>query len=234
MNKIIYNFIISFLFDQVPKKMAVEDLFSGCKKIIVLVAMSVLLAGFIGDFIITITWWSRIQPWFGHGEGTGKTVYQCILACWILSLIGAILTAFFLISTLCLKSVCGGITGNKIALIICIVLVGGISVGSIISGGYGSSFAIKNPKLSTDEEDYKCSKYIAEGFAGASAWALKEGKFKDYTKWLNNLKEDISKKDGGYNGYLCRDVGASTLTFVIVQCAAIILWIVILLFALIC
>lgn len=63
---------------------------------------------------------------------------------------------------------------------------------------------------------------------------IKEGKIKDYTKWLNDLREDISSKDGGYNGYLCRDVGAPTLTFVIVQCAAIVLWIVILLLALIC
>lgn len=214
--------------------MAVEDMFSGCKKIFVLVAMSALLAGFVGDFIVTITWWSRIQPWFGHGEGTGKTVYQCVFACWILSLIGMILTAFFLLSTLCIKSICSSITGNKIAMIICFILVGGVSVGSIISGGYGSSFALKNPKLSADKEDYKCSKYIAEGFSGASAWALKNGKMRDYTKWLNDLREDISKKDGGYNGYLCRDVGASTLTFVIVQICAIALWLVLILMALIC
>lgn len=214
--------------------MGVEDMFSGCKKIFVLVAMAALLAGFIGDFITTITWWSRIQPWFKHGDGDGKTVYQCILACWILSLIGAIATAFFLLSTLCLKSICGGITGNKVALALCFILVGGISIGSIISGGYGSSFALENPKFSLKKEDHKCSKYISEGLAASSAWAALNGKGKDYAKWAADLAEDIYNKDKDFTGYLCKDVGAPTLTFVIVQCCAIVLWIVIILLALIC
>ena len=142
-------------------------MFSGCKKIIVLAAMAALLAGFIGDFITTITWWSRIQPWFAHGNGTGKTVYQCVLACWILSLIGAILTAFFLLSTLCIKSICSSITGNKVVLAVCFILVGGISVGSIISGGYGSSFALKNP--GDEDDEGKCGKYVWEGYLGVNA-----------------------------------------------------------------
>lgn len=218
--------------------MAVEDMFSGCKKIVVLVAMAALLAGFIGDFITTITWWSRIQPWFSHGEKTGKTVYQCILACWILSLIGAILTAFFLLATLCIKSVCGSITGNKVVLAICFILVGGISIGSIVSGGYGSSFALKNPDITKnkDEEDFKCSKYIMEGGAGALAWAAKQGlkKLDEYRKWAQDLMKDVLNKDDEYTGYLCRDVGAPTMTFVLVQCCALILWIVIIILSLIC
>lgn len=212
--------------------MAVEDMFSGCKKIIVLVAMAALLAGFIGDFITTITWWSRIQPWFSHGNDTGKTVYQCILACWILSLIGAILTAFFLLSTLCIKSICSSITGNKIVLAVCFILVGGISVGSIISGGYGSSFALKNPD-EKDNDEQKCSKYIGDGYFSALAWATAHGKINDFRKWSTDLIKHASKGDS-YNGYLCRDVGAPTMTFVLVQCCAIILWIVIIFLALIC
>lgn len=205
--------------------MAVEDMFSGCKKIIVLAAMAALLAGFIGDFITTITWWSRIQPWFAHGNGTGKTVYQCVLACWILSLIGAILTAFFLLSTLCIKSICSSITGNKVVLAVCFILVGGISVGSIISGGYGSSFALKNPG-DEDNEDQKCFKYLSSGAAGASKWARKHpDKFDDFIKWSNEKHSE---------GYFCRDVGAPTMTFVLVQCCAIILWIVIIFLALVC
>lgn len=212
--------------------MAVEDLFSGCKKIVVLVAMSALLAGFVGDFITTITWWSRIQPWFSHGNGDGKTVYQCILACWILSLIGLIATAFFLIATLCLSSLCGSITGNKVALAICFILVGGISVGSIVSGAYGGSFALKNP--GSDDDEGKCLKYLGEGYAGAWAWAFRNGKMNDFKKWWDDLLKDIGKKDGGYSGYLCRDVGAPTLTFALVQCCAIVLWLVIIICALAC
>ena len=215
--------------------MGVEDMFSGCKKIFALIALAALLAGFIGDFITTITWWSRIQPWFGHGYEDGKKVYQCIFACWILSLVGAILTAFFLLATLCIKSVCGSITGNKIALALCFIIVGLISVGSIISGGLGSSYALTNPKISTDEEDYKCSKYLIQGVSGATAWVLKHpDKRKDYFNWLNKYNEHVKDKDNNYKGYLCRDVGAPTMTFVLVQCAAIVLWLVIIIMALIC
>ena len=135
-------------------------------------------------------------------------------------------------------SVCESITGNKIALFICFILVGGISVGSIISGGYGSSFALKNPKFSfdQDENDFKCSKYFIEGSAGALAWATKQGlkKLNEYRKWAQDLAEDVYNKEGDYTGYLCRDVGAPTMTFVLVQCCAIILWVVILLLSLIC
>lgn len=213
--------------------MGCEDMFSGCKKILTLAAMATLLAGFIGAFITTITWWSRIHPWFSHGDHDGKTVYQCLTACWVLSIVGAVATAFFLLATLCIKSICDNITGNKIALIIVFILVGGVSVGSIISGGYGASFALKNPD-DDDNKDQKCFKYLSSGFADSLAWAMKNRKkWDDYIKWRTDLLKHASKNDV-YTGYLCRDVGAPTMTFILVQCVAIILFVVIIIMALIC
>ena len=64
------------------------------------IELILLLIGFIGVFIPTVIWWSRIHPWFGHGKKNGKSVYQCLFACWILALIGAAVTTFLLISNL--------------------------------------------------------------------------------------------------------------------------------------
>ena len=194
--------------------------------------MSALCTGFIGTLISSMTWWNRIHPWFSHGYDTGKTVYQCLTACWVLSLIGSIAMIFFLISFLCLKSICSKITGGKIPLAIVFIAVGVISIGSIISGAYGSSFALKNPG---DDDDAKCAKYIVSGYTGAQAWAAKKGlnKLKEFYEWVNDLRKDAM--DGNkYTGYLCRDVGASTFTFVFVQMCSIVLFIVILIFSLIC
>ena len=212
--------------------MGCEDMFSGCKKILTLAAMATLLAGFIGAFITTITWWSRIHPWFSHGDHEGKTVYQCLTACWVLSIVGAVATAFFLLATLCIKSICDNITGNKIVLIIVFILVGGVSVGSIISGGYGASFALKNPD-DDDNEDQKCFKYLSTGVFEASLWATKNNKREDFRKWRDDLYKHALKNDVP-TGYLCRDVGAPTMTFILVQCVAIILFAVIIIMALIC
>lgn len=207
--------------------MGFDGMFSGCKKIFTLAAMCVILAGFIGCFITTITWWNRIQPYFAHGYDEGKTVYQCILACWVLSMIGMVILAILVIFTLCIHSMCEKITGNTIILIVCFILVGGISVGSIISGGYGASFALKNP-TDKDNEDQKCSKYLSTGSAGILNYAKEHpDKYKDILDWLLDLKDHKE-------GYLCRDVGAPTMTFVLVQCVGLILFIVIIIMALIC
>lgn len=208
--------------------MGLDDMFSG-KKTFTLIAMIVLLVGLIGDFVTTIVWWSRIQPWFSHGKGDGLTVYQCLVACWVLSLIGLIAVAIFLIFTLFVGSICDSITGNSAVLIVCIVLVGAVSIGSIVSGAYGGSYALKNPSIDDEDEDNKCSKYLSSGIEGIREW-LYDGhldKVADWTKFFTDLQNKIFKDDGSVDyGILCMDVGVTTLVFALVQCVAIILFIV--------
>lgn len=177
------------------------------------------LVGYIGVFIPTIIWWSRIHPWFSHGEKDGKAVYQCLFACWILSLAGIALSAFLLISNLFLELVCSRIVDRFYLLVIIFILESAFSIGSIISGSYAVSYALKNPK-SNEDSNNKCLKYISYGISGASTWAYKNNKIKDFGDWFTKLGKKVLKDNGSYNGYICRDVGASTLTFVIVLCIA--------------
>lgn len=181
-----------------------------------------LLIGFIGAFITTIIWWSRIHPWFSHGKSNGKSVYQGLLACWILSLIGAAFTAFLLISNLCLENICNDILSKFYVIMIVLALEFGLSIGVIISGLYLSTYALKNPKYGDEPNDNRCLKYISGGFTGASLWAIQNNKINDYVKWSTDLAKNSQNDDGTYNGYLCVNVGAPTLTFVIVLFIALV------------
>lgn len=208
--------------------MGLDDMFSG-KKTFTIIAMIILLVGLIGDFVTTIVWWNRIQPWFSHGKGDGLTVYQCLIACWVLSLIGVIVVAIFLIFTLFVSSICDSITGNSVVLIVCIALIGAVSVGSIVSGAYGGSYALKNPNIEDEDEDNKCAKYIASGIEGITNWLMNGhlDKAGDWQKFQIDLQKKIIKDDGSVDyGILCMDVGVTTLVFALVQCIAIILFIV--------
>ena len=210
--------------------MSLDEMFNG-KKTFTIISMIVLLVGFIGDFVTGIVWWTRIQSWFSHGNNDGKTVYQCILACWILSLIGLIALIVFIIFTFFVSSICDSITGNSILLIICIAVVGAISVGSIITGSYGGSFGLKNPGYNEDdEENNKCSKYVNDGVEGAQNWLFSHpDKEDDYTKWFNNLLKHLGENEDNDDlsfSYLCINVGIPTFFFALVQCVAIILFIV--------
>lgn len=211
--------------------MGVDEMFSG-KKTFTIIAMIVLLVGFIGDLIVPIMWWTRIQPWFSHGLKEGKTVYQCVLACWVLSLIGTILLIVFLILTFFVQSVCDSITGNTIVLVICFIVVGGVSVGCIVSGIYGSTFAVKNPSLEDFMNDddstvkNKCYKYLTLGIAGATEWAIKNGKLDDLMKRLEDIGKHLEKNGKPDYSYLCVEVGIPTLVFSIVQVIGLVLFVV--------
>ena len=207
--------------------MGLDEMFSG-KKTFTIIAMIVLLIGLIGDFISTIIWWNRIQPWFSHGEKDGKSVYQSLLACWVISLIGVILVIVFLVFTLFVGSICDSITGNTVILVVCIAIVGALSIGSIVSGAYGGSYGLKNPgEKDFDDEDEgrtiknKCSKYIYYGQLGILEYVLRHpDKEKDLSKHIFNDNGEVDY------GYLCADVGLPTFIFAMVQCVAIILFIV--------
>lgn len=186
------------------------------------IELVLLLIGFIGVFIPTVIWWSRIYPWFGHGEKNGKSVYQCLYACWILALFGSAVTAFLLISNLCIENVCQTILNKFHILMVLFAIEFILAIGVIISGLYEVTFALINPKYGDNPNDNRCLKYITGGFTGASKWAIEKNKMEDFIKWSNKLAKHSQNDDGTYNGYLCRDVGASTLTFVIVLFIALV------------
>lgn len=189
--------------------MGLDSLFSD-RKTLTIVSMIVIAVGLLGEFIVAIFWWSKLYPWFSHALSDGKTVYQCLTACWVLSLLGLIAIVIFIIFTFFVPSICDNITGNTMILAICIAVVGALSIGSLVSGAYGSSFAVKSPKICDDvgEDEYtrcyeelyinKCYKYIQSAVYGIELW-LGNGhmdKEDDYNKWLDKKwgEDDVYKK----------------------------------------
>lgn len=186
------------------------------------IELILLLIGYVGIFITTVIWWSRLYPWFGHGKKDGKSVYQSLYACWILALIGGCFTGFLLISNVCIEKICLPMVNKFHILMVIFALESCLSLGVIISGLYEVTFALKNPKFGDNLNDNRCLKYIANGFTGASLWAIQNHKIEDYVKWSNDLAKHSQNENGVYNGYLCVNVGASTLTFVIVHFIALV------------
>lgn len=192
-----------------------------------LIALSTLLIGFCGDFISAIIWWNRLHPWFSHGIDEGKTVYKCLILCWILSLVGIIFNAFLLSVFLFTNSIFDFILKKKIILAVLIFLVGCTSIGSIIFGIHGSTFALRNPSEKGNEEQ-KCAKYKWKGYLGASMWVSRhQDKYREYQIFFDKLFNNLSE------GYLCRDVGVSTLFFALIQCCSIVFSIILLILSLI-
>lgn len=195
--------------------------------LLLILAFSIFLIGFCGDFITTIIWWNRIQPWFSHGIDEGKTVYQCIISCWILSLIGTIIMIFLFVIFLLFKSIYECIITKKIILFVFIFVVKCISIAAIVFGVHGSTFALRNPSEKGNEEQ-KCAKYKWKGYLGATVWVYQhKNKYDEYWNFFNKLFNNHSE------GYLCRDVGVPTLVFALFQCCGIVLSIIILILILI-
>ena len=108
-----------------------------------------------------------------------------------------------------------------------IVVVDCISICSIIFGIHGSSFALRNTSEKGNEEQ-KCAKYKWKGYLGASMWVSHhQDKYRECQIFFDKLFNNHSE------GYLCRDVGVSTLFFAIIQCCGIALSIILLIFSLI-
>lgn len=197
------------------------------KNLLLIFVFSTFFIGFCGDFITTIIWWNRIHPWFSHGIDEAKTVYQCLNSCWILSFLGAILIIFLFVIFLFLKNIYECIINKKIILFVFIFIIDCISIGSIVSGVYGSTFAIRNPSEKGNEEQ-KCAKYKWKGYLGATIWVYNhKEKYEEYWNFFNKLFNNHSE------GYLCRDVGVSTLVFSLIQCCAIVLFIILIIMILI-
>lgn len=113
-----------------------------------------------------------------------------------------------------LPRVCDRLINNSALFSFTIILLAGTSVRCIVSGSFAASRVLKNPKV--NDKNNKCLKYISYGISGALKSATRNGKIADFTKLSNNLAKKAKSDSDEFNGYLCRDMCASTLTFVIV------------------
>lgn len=198
---------------------------SKANHIIFIIGVVFNFVGLLGELIISIIWWTRIHPWFSHGEKDGKKVYQCLLACFIFSLVGTAIALFLFISYVIIKRIWNWLESRYKFLFFIYVIYFLAMLGSVITSSITCEYGLKNPKINDDADKNKCLKYIFRGINGASNWALKNGKVVEFTKWINDLNKHAQNDDHQYNGYLCYNVGVPTLTFDIIICVGIVIWI---------
>lgn len=130
---------------------------------------------FIGEFITTYVWWSRIHPWYAYGYNSASIVYIALEVNWISSLIVLILFLLYFFIYAFLKIF---ITGafvrrkfnvyKKLNLIFLISLVIPLYLTASISGIIASSYALKKEKV--NGESIKCLRYILNGYQGTKDW----------------------------------------------------------------
>ena len=200
-------------------------------KILFYLSLILIVTGLAINFIITIIWWSRIQPWLLHSKYSGKFVCLSTLICWFLSLIGFIFTMFIIFFKKLFKLEFQQMNFTSNLFCICV----SISVFSLLSSIFGisaSSYALKNEKVSLGKFgklNNKCYSYILQ-YSTIKEWAIKNGKEAEFEIWYKKLTNKISNcRSGGcdhknpYNQYLCLDIGAPTLVFSIAQIVGVII-----------
>lgn len=191
-----------------------------------LINLSLLLisVGLIANFITTIIWWLRINPWLLHSKHPGKFVNLSTFICWILSLVDLLLIAILFVFKKKFKSQ----LKNTFTFMICLC-----SLISFILGIAASFFALRNEKVSLGKFgklNNKCYSYVLQ-YNSIKEWAVKNGKVVEFEAWYKNLINKISNCKSSdcdhknpYNEYLCLEVGIPTLVFAIVQVSGIILF----------
>lgn len=177
------------------------------------------------EFIISIVWWTRIHPWFAHGYGSGKRVYQCLEACWISSL----LLMFFMIFGLIIsgiQEICNIIVKVKTRKIyhkiifyytlFAIIAFICLSCISTICGIIASSYTFVSKKI--DEKSIRCLNYIFQGSEGAINWAAKQSieKQKEFENWYSKMLKKAYNTNGVVTQYFCLKVGIPTFIFAVI------------------
>lgn len=197
---------------------------SKASHIIFIIGIVIQFIGLLGAFIISIIWFTRIHPWFSHGEKDGKKVYQCLIASFVFTIIGTVISLFLFISYVIIKSIWIWLENRRGFLFFIYALYFLVMLGSVVTTSITCEYGLKNPKINDDSNKNKCLKYVTYGINGARKWASKNGKGADFTKWLADLNKHALNDDLQYNGYLCYNVGVPTLTFDIVICVGMVLW----------
>lgn len=122
--------------------MVLETVISSKHRIATIVTLAILAAGLLGSTISTAIWWSRIQPWFGYGRGYYRVVYNCVFACFILSLIGFVALAIFGAINIFAKELYAKITGSLQGTTLVISIVGVCALAGLIPGAYAASWGV--------------------------------------------------------------------------------------------
>lgn len=122
--------------------MVLETVISSKHRIATIVTLAILAAGLLGSTISTAIWWSRIQPWFGYGRGYYRVVFNCVFACFILSLIGFVALVIFGAINIFAKELYAKITGSLLGTTLVISIVGVCALAGLIPGAYAASWGI--------------------------------------------------------------------------------------------
>ncbi len=156
--------------------MTLKNLFTSKTKTAAVIFLILIAVGFVGSFVVGIIWWIRIDPWMRSGFSINVSVYRAVLSAWILSLIGFLTTALFLISFFFIKSLFKKISSSTAISIIYTLLIFCPAVASFIAGLLAS---IDGFKIISDDEksfffrfefdiqDKQCSRYIIHGYMSA-------------------------------------------------------------------
>ena len=208
--------------------MTLEAVLSSEKKTLVLVSLILMAVGLLGNFIVTIVWWTRLHPWFAHAAKSGKTVYQSLTACWVVALICLVVVIIFVIFKFAVQSLWEKIAGEKMPSLISTIVIGALLFIVFLCGLIPACFGLKKTK-GDEGMNIKCYLYYLEGLEGIRNWLAKLDfeelikKGEELKEWDEKLGEKISKEDG-LTEYLCAEVAAPTLIFSIFIFAGIVMF----------
>lgn len=180
--------------------------------ILISLSHSILYCGFIGNLFSTAFWWGRIRPWFNHGDAEGHRVYQCTLACWILSLIGTLIIGTWILCPCCAKTAFSKVNGNMHLRIGTFIFITLLASGTFITGIIASSYALQN------NPNGKCGKYLDTGISGVLNW------LQDHPNKVNDFQEWLSRKATTSYSYYCQSVGIPTFVFSLILGVGIIFY----------
>ncbi|KAK8885216.1 hypothetical protein M9Y10_040661 [Tritrichomonas musculus] len=145
--------------------MVLETVISSKHRIATIVTLAILAVGLLGSTISSALWWSRIQPWFGYGRGYYRVIYNCVFACFILSLIGFVALVIFGAINIFAKELYAKITGSLLGTTLVISIVGVCALAGLIPGAYAASWGVdryqvpkfKPVELSTDPAQFEAN-----------------------------------------------------------------------------
>ena len=123
------------------------------KKILAIVAVALIAAGLFADFITTVVWFSRINPYFAHGSGKTSQTYGGVVACFVFSAIALLAVIVLVALGLWAKSLFEKISDNNLLSLICVTVIGALCIGNIIAGLVAAAPAVKTKKIK-EECDY--------------------------------------------------------------------------------
>ena len=176
-----------------------------------LILIILLMVGLIGEFITTLIWWTKIKPWYSHGKGSVKSLYNLVYATWVVSLIIIIIMGVEFILLNKNESIDKVVNWTYITAFIPFIT-------SAMCYSYSGESLSRY--INGIAADIKCYDDLINSLEYIEAWAELHGKKSDYDKWYEKTKSKVIKyKSNGqidhFTSYLCKTFGIPTLVFMI-------------------